>query len=104
LPTSRLSRGDALDEGVSRSCLELFGLVPGCIQHLCGLHRLPEYCDEEIIFCRVTDLRLAGNDSGPHRQNDSSRRSRAVSIAEAKAMVQRGAIVDLHTVCGLLLI
>jgi hypothetical protein len=78
--------------------------VPGCVQHLCGLHRLPEYCAEEVIFCRVTDLRLAGNDFQPHRPNNSSRRSRAVSIVEAKAMVQRGAIVDLNTVCGLLLI
>ena len=104
LPTSRLRHDDALDDGVSRSCMELLGLRPGCVQHLCGLHLLSDVSAEETIFCRVTDLTWLGNGSAPRRNDRSSRRSRPVTIAEAKEMVQRGAIVDLKTVCGVLLI
>ena len=65
LPTSSLDHGDSLDDGVSRSCLELFGLMPGCVQHLGGFNLLPDSSDEEIIFCRVTDLRWVGGERTP---------------------------------------
>ena len=57
LPASRLGHDESLNDAAVRSCLEHFGLMPGCVQHLCGLHPVPKCCDEEIIFCRVvTDV------------------------------------------------
>ena len=104
LPTIRLRPDDSLDDGVARSCMEHFGLMPGCVQHLCALHLRPDFSDEETIFCRVTDLAWPGNGAAPRPEHGTCRRSRAVTIAEAKDMVRRGAIVDVKTVCGVLLI
>lgn len=104
LPTIRLRQGDSLDDGVGRSCKEHFGLMPGRVQHLCALHLRPECSGEETIFCRVTDLAGPGSEAAPRLERGAGRRCRAVTIAEAKDMVLRGAIVDLKTVCGVLLI
>ncbi len=69
-----------------------------------GLFPTPGYCDEELIFYRVSQLRTPPPDS-PHRPDeDEDISSKAVTIEEARAMVERGEIIDLKTAYGLTLV
>jgi hypothetical protein len=64
---------------------------------------VPGYCDEEMIFFRVWDLR-APSPQSPHQPDlDEDIQARSVTIAEARAMVARGDIVDLKTAYALTL-
>src|SRR6266849_2835771 len=61
-------------------------------------------CDEEMIFFRVSDLRQPPADS-PHKPDDDEEiLAREMTIAEARAMVARGDIIDLKTAYGLTLV
>ena len=69
-----------------------------------GLYPAPGFCDEELIFFRVSDLRRPPPDS-PHKPDDDEDiTARVVSIAEARGMLERGDIVDLKTAYALTLI
>jgi ADP-ribose pyrophosphatase len=89
---------------VARECEEEIGLVPGRIERVRGLYPAPGFCDEELIFYRVSELRLPRPDSPHHPDEDEDIRPQAFTIAEARAMVQRGDIIDLKTAYGLTLI
>ena len=69
-----------------------------------GLFPSPGYCDEEMIFFRVTGLRAPAAGS-PHKPDeDEDIHVHPVTVAEAKQMVARGDIIDLKTAYGLTLI
>ena len=65
---------------------------------------MPGYCDEEMIFYRVSGLKPPAPDSARRPDEDEDIQSRVMPVAEAKAMVQRGEIVDLKTAYALTLI
>jgi hypothetical protein len=78
--------------------------VPGRIERIRGLFPAPGFCDEELIYFRVSDFRPPSPDS-PHKPDeDEDIESRVFTVADAKAMVNRGDIVDLKTAYGLTLI
>ena len=89
---------------VGRECEEEIGLVPGRIERVRGLYPTPGFCDEELIFYKVSDLRPPAADSIHKPDDDEDIESRAVTIEEARTMVARGDIVDLKTAYGLTLI
>ena len=103
-PAGSLDPDEAADAAVARECEEEIALVPGRIERICGLFPAPGFCDEELIFYRVWDLRSPAPDS-PHKPDDDEDiQPQAFSIAEAKAMVVRGDIVDLKTAYALTLV
>lgn len=103
IPAGGVKEGESPDAAARRECEEEIGLVPGRVERLCGLYPTPGYCDEELIFYRVSDLRPPAPNS-PHRPDDDEDiQSRAVTLAEARAMVARGEIIDLKTAYGLTL-
>ena len=57
-----------------------------------------------MIFFRLSGLRPPPPDSPHEPDDDEDIQSRVMTIAEAKAMVARGEIVDLKTAYGLTLI
>jgi len=102
-PAGRLDDGESADEAARRECEEEIGLVPQRLERLRELYPAPGFCDEALIFFRVSDLRLPPTDS-PHKPDeDEDITTRAVSIAEARAMLERGEIIDLKTAYALTL-
>jgi 8-oxo-dGTP pyrophosphatase MutT (NUDIX family) len=104
LPAGSVDPGEAADQAAARECEEEIGLVPRRVERLRGFYPTPGYCDEEMIFFRLSDLGPPAPDS-PHKPDeDEDIQAQTVSIVEAKAMVERGEIVDLKSAYGLTLI
>jgi ADP-ribose pyrophosphatase len=104
VPAGSVDPGESPDGAAARECEEEIGLVPGRIERVRGLFPTPGYCDEELIFYRVWQLRTPPPDSPYRPDEDEDITSKAVTIAEARAMVERGEIVDLKTAYGLTLV
>jgi 8-oxo-dGTP pyrophosphatase MutT (NUDIX family) len=104
LPAGSLDPGETAESAAVRECEEEIRLVPGRVERIRGLFPTPGFCDEELIFFRVSDLRRPPPDS-PHKPDDDEDiHSEVVAVADAKAMVERGDIIDLKTAYGITLI
>jgi ADP-ribose pyrophosphatase len=104
LPAGSLEPGEAAESAARRECEEEIALVPGQVDRLRGVFPAPGFCDEELIYFRVSGLRPPPPDS-PHRPDpDEDIEAQVFTIAEARAMAARGEIIDLKTLYGLTLI
>jgi ADP-ribose pyrophosphatase len=104
VPAGRVDDGEQPDAAAARECEEEIGLVPGTIERIRGLYPTPGFCDEELIFYRVSNLRPPPPDSSHKPDEDEDIESMAVTLDEARAMVERGEIIDLKTAYGLSLV
>jgi ADP-ribose diphosphatase len=103
-PAGGLNEGESAEAAARRECEEEIGYVPHRIERLRDLYPAPGFCDEELIFFRVSDLRVPPPDS-PHRPDeDEDITTRTVAIDEAREMLGRGEIVDLKTAYALTLV
>src|SRR3954466_9872480 len=68
-PAGRVDGGESAEDAARRECEEEIGLVPHAIVRLGGWYPVPGYCDEELIFFRVWNLRQPPPDS-PHKPDD----------------------------------
>ena len=64
----------------------------------------PGYCDEEMLFFRATGLHAPTADSAHKADEDEDITVHPTTVAEARAMLARGDIVDLKTAYGLTLL
>ena len=104
LPAGSLDPGESPEAAATREWEEEIGLAPHRLERLASLFPSPGYCDEEMTFFRVSDLRSPAPDS-PHKPDDDEDiQVGPVTIAEARLMVARGDIVDLKTAYALTLI
>jgi ADP-ribose pyrophosphatase len=103
-PAGRLDEGESAEDAARRECEEEIALVPHRLERLCSLYPAPGFCDEELIFFRISDLRPPSPDSPHHPDEDEDITTRAVTAEEARAMLGRGEIVDLKTAYALTLI
>ncbi|MGE5244421.1 MAG: NUDIX hydrolase [Betaproteobacteria bacterium] len=104
LPAGSVEDGETPEDAAVRECEEEIGRRPGRVERLGAFYPTPGYCDEQMIFFRVRDLRQPPPDS-PHRPDeDEDIHAQAVTIAEARAMLAQGEIVDLKTAYGLTLV
>lgn len=104
IPAGSVDEGESPDQAAARECEEEIGLAPGRVERIRGLYPTPGFCDEELIFYRVSELRAPAPDS-PHKPDeDEDIRQQAFTIEEARAMVDRGEIIDLKTAYGLTLV
>lgn len=104
LPAGNVNEGETPEAAAARECEEEIGQVPTRVERLGGFYSTPGYCDEEMVFFRVSGLRRPAADS-PHKPDeDEDIESRAMPAAEAKAMVARGEIIDLKTAYALTLL
>ena len=78
--------------------------MPGRIERLRSVFPAPGFCDEELVYFRLSDLRASPPDSPHHPDEDEDIHAQVFTIAEARAMSARGDIVDLKTLYGLTLI
>jgi ADP-ribose pyrophosphatase len=103
-PAGRLDVGESAEAAARRECEEEIGRVPHRLERIRGLYPAPGFCDEELIFFRVSDLRQPPPDSPNHPDEDEDITTRTVDVAEARAMLERGEIVDLKTAYALSLL
>jgi ADP-ribose pyrophosphatase len=104
LPAGNVDAGESVEAAAFRECEEETGLAPGRVDKLGALFPAPGYSDEEMFFFRASDLRPPPRDS-PHKPDeDEAIEVHPMTIAEAKAMVDRGDVVDLKTAYALTLI
>ena len=104
LPAGNVDDGESAEAAAARECEEEIGQVPTQVERLGSFYPTPGYCDEEMIFFRVSGLRPPAPDSTHKPDEDEDIESRAMSAANAKAMVKRGEIIDLKTAYALTLI
>lgn len=104
LPAGSLKPGEDPDSAAARECEEEIGLRPGSIERLQGFYPTPGFCDELMIFYRCTELGPPPADSAAQKDEDEDIEPRTFTLAEARALVASGEIVDLKTVAGLTLL
>lgn len=104
LPAGSLKRNEDPDAAAARECEEEIGLVPGKLTRLRGYYPTPGFCDEEMIYYRCEDLRPPAPDSTAQQDADEAIEPRTFTLAEARALVETGEIVDLKTLAGLTLL
>jgi ADP-ribose pyrophosphatase len=103
-PAGGVDAGELPEDAARRECEEEIGRVPERVERLGAWFPTPGYCDEEMIFFRVTGLREPPPDS-PHRPDeDENITAAAFTVAEVRAMSRRGEIVDLKTAFALTLV
>ena len=104
LPAGGVGPNESPDAAAIRECAEEARYLPGKVEHLCSLHPAPGFCNELLLFYRLTELRPVAHDADYARDDDESMDVHVVSLAEARAMVARGDIIDLKTAYALTLI
>jgi ADP-ribose pyrophosphatase len=104
LPAGSLEPGETAEAAAARECEEEIGWVPERVERLRGLFPAPGFCDEELIYFRLSGLRAPTPDSSHRPDDDEDIQAQAFTIDDARAMVTRGVIVDLKSAYGLTLI
>ena len=57
LPAGGIRPGETAEAAAARECEEEIRLVPNTIERIRALYPSPGFCDEEMVFFRVSDLR-----------------------------------------------
>jgi ADP-ribose pyrophosphatase len=103
-PAGSLDPGESAEAAAARECEEEICLVPGRIERLGSWYPVPGYCDEEMIFFRLSDLRPPPPDSPHHADEDENIETRVMTVDDVRAMVARAEIADLKTAFAVTLI
>ena len=104
LPAGSLKAGEDPDKAAARECEEEIGLAPATVTRLRGYYPTPGFCDEKMVYYRCEDLRPPAADSTAKKDDDEEIEPRTFTLAEARALVGSGEIVDLKTLAGLTLL
>jgi ADP-ribose pyrophosphatase len=104
LPAGGVEPDEDAATAARRECEEEIGRVPHHIERLGEWFSSPGFCDELMIFYRVSDLREPAADSPNQPDDDELIEPRLVTVDEARAMVRRGEIVDLKSAFALTLV
>ena len=102
LPAGSVDEGEEPEAAAARECHEEIGQVPDTIVRLGALYPTPGYCDEEMLFFRLSGLDEPTEAAALDEDEDIE--PRTFKLREAREMVRRGEIVDMKTVAGLALI
>ena len=102
LPAGSIDAGEEPESAARRECHEEVGLVPETIVRLAAFFPTPGFCDEEMIFFRLSGLSVPNEPAVLDEDEDIE--AKAFTFADARDMVRRGEVVDMKTVAGLTLI
>jgi ADP-ribose pyrophosphatase len=102
LPAGSVDDGESPEQAAKRECHEEIGLVPATIVRLSAMYPTPGYCDEEMVFFRVSGLEKT--DEQAHVDEDEDIEAKTFDLRDAREMIRRGEIVDMKTLVGLSLI
>jgi ADP-ribose pyrophosphatase len=102
LPAGSVDEGESPEQAARRECHEEIGLVPETIVRLAAMYPTPGYCDEEMVFFRLSSLEEPTEAAAMDEDEDIE--AKTFELREARDMVRRGEITDMKTVAGLALI
>jgi ADP-ribose pyrophosphatase len=102
LPAGSVDEGEEPEAAAVRECHEEIGQVPDTVVRLASLHPTPGYCDEEMLFFRLSGLTVPAEAATP--DEDEEIEPRTFSLSEAREMVRSGEITDMKTIVGLTMI
>jgi len=102
LPAGSVDEGETPEEAARRECHEEIGQIPETIVRLASWLPTPGFCDEEMLFFRLSSLSTPAETAPPDEDEDIE--VGTFAFAEAREMIRRGEIVDMKTVAGLTLI
>lgn len=102
LPAGSVDAGEQPEQAARRECHEEIGLVPATVVRLAALLPTPGYCDEEMVFFRVSGLAEGSEPAAVDEDEDIE--ARTFTLRDAREMVRSGDIVDMKTVVGLTMI
>lgn len=102
LPAGSLDVGEGPETAVVRECEEEIGLTPRRVTPLGSWFPTPGFCDEVMHFYLCEDLSVP---EGPvTRDEDEQIEPATVTLADVRAMIADGRVVDMKTIVGLSLI
>ena len=102
LPAGSVDEGESPEQAARRECHEEIRLVPSTMVRLSALYPTPGYCDEEMVFFRLSGLEQT--DEPAALDEDEDIEVRVFDLRDAREMVRRGEIRDMKTLAGLTLI
>jgi ADP-ribose pyrophosphatase len=102
LPAGSVDEGETPEQAARRECHEEIGQIPGTIVRLGAMYPTPGYCDEEMVFFRLSSLEEPTEAAAVDEDEDIE--AKPFELREARDMVRRGEITDLKTVAGLAMI
>jgi ADP-ribose pyrophosphatase len=102
LPAGSVDEGETPVDAARRECHEEIGLVPATVVRLTALFPTPGYCDEEMVFFRVSGLEKT--DQKAHVDEDEDIEAKTFEVRDVRDMVRRGEILDMKTVVALTLL
>lgn len=101
LPAGSVDAGEQPEAAARRECHEEIGQIPETIVRLAALHPTPGYCDEEMVFFRLSGLTAPPEGAEAERDEDEDIEVGTFTIGDARELVRRGEITDMKTVAGL---
>jgi ADP-ribose pyrophosphatase len=102
LPAGSVDEGETPEQAARRECHEEIGKVPATIVRMAAMFPTPGYCDEEMVFFRVSSLEEPTEAAALDEDEDIE--VRTFELREARDMIRRGEITDMKTVAGLAMI
>jgi ADP-ribose pyrophosphatase len=105
LPAGTLEPNETLEAAALRECHEEVGKIAARAEKLLSLFPSPGFCDEEMNFFLLTELRdRRPDEAAPHQDPDELLNVREFTVNEIRKMVKTGEICDMKTVVGIELI
>jgi ADP-ribose pyrophosphatase len=101
LPAGTLKPNEDPAKAAARECEEEIDLVPHKVTALGSFYPSPGFCDELMNFYRCEELRPPSADSTVRKDDDEEIEPKVFTLAEARAMIASGEIIDMKTVAGL---
>jgi ADP-ribose pyrophosphatase len=102
LPAGSVDEGESPEEAARRECHEEIEVVPTTIVRLGALYPTPGYCDEEMIFFRLSGLEKTDEKAAVDEDEDIE--MQVFDLRDVREMIRRGEIQDMKTIVALTLI
>ena len=102
LPAGGVDPGKTHEGAASRECHEEIGHVPGRLIRLGAFYPTPGYCDELMVFFRLTELTVPDHAAEPDEDEDIE--TRLFPLPDARQLVRSGEAPDMKTALGLTLL
>jgi len=102
LPAGSVDPGEEPDHAAVRECHEEVGQVPTTVVRLAALFPTPGFCDEEMVFYRLSGLTTPTE--AAELDEDEEIEPKTFEVRDVREMIRRGEITDMKTVAGMTLI